>query len=603
MRLTFLLSAAISLQAADAQKGNLDSRKGIQVEISNSDLATLRLVNSVDKDMLKELSALVKAKKSLKVASTSRNRRIHRHGRRTSQKGVRRLQDNATAPEVEVPEAAVEIEIPDYSVVLDTLWLLVCGTFVFFMHAGFAMLEAGTGRAKNVQAILIKNLITVCMGTIGWYILGWSLAYGGDVKSANWKEGTFEDCPEEATMGCGDGYADNGIIGGSHMFVGSGFLGKGEVVDKAWAEGVIDPASHGGGQAYMWFFQWAFCTAGCSIVSGGIAERIKFPAYMFFAFIMTSFIYPVVVCSTWGYGWLETFKKDKDGAPVGGYIDFAGSGVVHLCGGIAALVGAKIIGVRTGRFDPEKEAEFAPHSQPLIVLGTFILWFGWCGFNSGSTLGMSDSSTALMAAMVMMNTTLSAATGGLTVFILSFVLTKKYDCAALCNGILAGLVSITAGCGNLESGSAVLAGMIGGCIFTCSAMLIKKLKIDDPVDAFSVHGACGIWGCLAAALFDFGSGTEKHHGWGGFSATSYTEDGETKYMTTADAITANMAEIGFVIVWSGGLSGVIFGALKAAKVLRVEEAVETTGMDSECASPTAYNIQATWDGKVKTVEM
>lgn len=375
------------------------------------------------------------------------------------------------------------------------------------------------------------------------------------------------------------------------MFAGSGFLGKGDAVDKAWAEGTIDPTTNPQPGEYMWFFQWAFCTAGASIVSGGIAERVKFPGYMLFSFCMTSFIYPVVVCSTWGYGWLETFQKDKDGNPVGGYIDFAGSGVVHLCGGIGALAGAAIVGKRTGRFDPDKEDEFQPHSQPLIVIGTFILWFGWCGFNPGSTLGMSDSGTAMMAAHVMMNTTLSAATGGVTVFLVTYAITKKYDCAALCNGILAGLVSITAGCSNVESGSAVLIGLLGGLIFVGSSALIKKIKIDDPVDASSVHGTCGIWGCLAAALFDFGAGTDKHHGWGGFSATSWTEDGETKYMSTGDAIAVNMVEVCFVIAWSGGLCSLVFGVLKAAKLLRVDEAAEEIGCDAECASPTAYNIK------------
>merc|ERR1712225_191097 len=183
-----------------------------------------------------------------------------------------------------------------------------------------------------------------------------------------------------------------------------------------------------------------------------------------------------------------------------------------------------------------------------------------------------------MAAHVMMNTTLSAATGGVSVFLLTYAITKKYDLSALCNGILAGLVSITAGCSNVESGSAFLIGILGGFVYVGSSALMQKLRIDDPVDAFSVHGACGIWGCLAAALFDFGSGTEKHHGWGGFSATSYEEDGEVKYMTTGDAIGANLAEVAFVIVWSGGLSLVIFLALKMAKVLRVDEGVESEGM-------------------------
>jgi Amt family ammonium transporter len=246
--------------------------------------------------------------------------------------------------------------------------------------------------------------------------------------------------------------------------------------------------------------------------------------------------------------------------------------------------------------------EFQPHSQPLIVLGTFILWFGWCGFNSGSTLGLSDPGTALVAAHVMMNTTLSAATGGLTVFILMFAITKKYDCSALCNGILAGLVSITAPCSNVESGSAVLIGLLGGIIYVGSAALVKKLKIDDPVDASSVHGTCGIWGCIAAALFDFGSGTDKHHGWGGFSATSYTEDGETKYMTTGDAIAANMCEVVFVIAWSGGLSSIVFGLLRVLKVLRVDEMTEEGGCDQECASPTAYNIRGSVTSETKKVD-
>jgi len=542
-------------------------------------------MKELDADMLKEL---LHHKTASAASLASHTARKHRHGRNAWKKPVstRRLDSE-------------EARRLDVTAVLDTMWLLICGTFVFFMHAGFAMLEAGTGRAKNAQAILIKNLITVCMGTLGWYFLGWSLAYGGDTLTMeNWKEGKFEDCPEdENPMGCGDGYADNGFIGGKHMFAGSGFLGKGDKVDEAWAEGTISAQP----LAYMWFFQWAFCTAGASIVSGGIAERVKFPGYMFFSFVMSAFIYPVVVCSTWGYGWLETFKKDKDGNPVAGYIDFAGSGVVHLTGGVGALVGAAVVGARTGRFDPAMAEEFSPHSAPLIVLGTFILWFGWCGFNSGSTLGLSDAGTALMAAHVMMNTTLSAATGGLTVFLLSFAITKKYDCAALCNGILAGLVSVTAPCSNVESGSAVLIGFLGGFVYQGSSMLVKKMKIDDPVDASSVHGACGIWGCIAAALFDFGAGMDKHHGWNGFSATSYTEDGETKYMTTGDAFAANMCEVVFVLAWSGGLSFIVFFVLKKAGVLRVTEMTEEEGCDAECASPSAYNIRPS-QASIPTVE-
>jgi len=537
------------------------------------------------------------------VHHTGMNPGKGRHGRRMqgrgshSQAGIRRLHivHNTANTTAAAPAAEVEVEI-DYlggsDVVLDHMWLLICGTFVFFMHAGFAMLEAGTGRAKNVQAILTKNLITVCAGTIGWYLMGWSLAYGGDTQTLKEDGSGLEECDmDEHPMGCGDGYADNGFIGGKIMWVGSGFLGKGTEADAAWAEGKIDPLRYGGGQPVMWFFQWAFCTAGASIVSGGVAERVKFTGYTIFSLLMSAFIYPVVVCSTWGYGWLEVFNKDANA----GYIDFAGSGVVHLTGGIGALMGAIIIGRRTGRYDPEwDQSEFDPHSQPLIVLGTFILWFGWCGFNPGSTLGMSDNGTALKAAHVMMNTTLSAACGGLTVFILRFfMLGRKYDLGALCNGILAGLVSITAGCSNVESGSAFLIGIIGGFVYCGSSALVRKARIDDPVDAFSVHGACGIWGCIAAALFDFGAGMDKHHGWSTWSAVSYGEEGaDPKYMTTADALAANLAEVAFVLAWSGGLSAVTFGTLKMAGILRLDEETEMMGTDSECASPKAYNMES-----------
>jgi len=562
LHLSFCL-ALVCVYSADVQQ----AKTIVQMELSERQVKALKLMDNMDLDLLQEIVAVSQKEKPSLIGNNGFRRKGRSNRSRKLKDGLRRLEGDTT--------------------VTDTMWLLICGTFVFFMHAGFAMLETGNARAKSAQAILIKNLITVCMGTVGWYLLGWSLAYGGDVKTANWEEGSFEDCDmDENPMGCGDGYADNGFIGGAGQFAGSGFLGKGEETDKAWAEGVITPS----GLPTMWFFQWAFCTAGCSIVSGGVAERIRFPAYMLFAFCMTSFIYPVVVCSTWGYGWLETFKKDSKGNPIAGYIDFAGSGVVHLTGGIGALAGASILGARKGRFDPEKEDEFQPHSFPLIVIGTFILWFGWCGFNPGSTLAMGDAGTAMKAAVVMMNTTITAAVGGVTVFSVMFALTKKYDCGNLCNGILAGLVSITAGCSNVESGSAFLIGIIGGVIFVGSSALIKKLKIDDPVDAFSVHGACGIWGCIAAAVFDFGAGTDKHHGWGGFSATSWSEDGETKYMSTGDAFAANMVEVLFVIIWSGGLSACIFGALKVAGILRIPSEVEELGTDSECASPKSYNI-------------
>jgi len=337
------------------------------------------------------------------------------------------------------------------------------------------------------------------------------------------------------------------------------------------------------GQSLMlaWYFQWAFCTAAATVVSGGVAERVKAPTYACYAFIMAGFIYPVVVAWTWGYGWISSVADV-------GYMDFAGSGIVHLTGGVSALAGTIVLGPRKGRF--ENPEEFEAHSLPLVVLGTLSLWFGWYGFNCGSTLGMSDASTGAMGAQVAMNTTLAAATGGITVFVARYLITKLYDVGGLCNGILAGLVSITAPCGNVESGSAIFIGLVGGLIYQGSSMLQQKLKIDDPVDASSVHGAAGIWGVLAAGIFDWGAGFDHFHGWSGFSCMT-NEDGSCQTGIGGKAIGAQIVLCLAVIAWSGTLSGLTFFALKKTGYLRVDESTEEVGMDMKHHSPSkAYSI-------------
>ena len=206
-----------------------------------------------------------------------------------------------------------------------------------------------------------------------------------------------------------------------------------------------------------------------------------------------------------------------------GNLTVPGSGVVHLTGGVSGLAGTVILGPRKGRFtNPE---EFECHNLPLVVLGTFALWFGWYGFNPGSTLTMKSGSDGALAAQVAMNTTLAAATGGITVFMLRYFIMKKYDVGALCNGILAGLVSITAGCGNMESGSAFATGLIGAFVYQAASMLLQKLHIDDPVDASPVHGFCGAWGVIAAGLFDWGRGIDHYHGWSGFGCMENDDGG------------------------------------------------------------------------------
>mmetsp|Transcript_15375 Transcript_15375/g.36233 ORF Transcript_15375/g.36233 Transcript_15375/m.36233 type:complete len:443 (-) Transcript_15375:162-1490(-) len=425
------------------------------------------------------------------------------------------------------------------------------------MHAGFAMLETGSCRAKNASNVLMKNLVNVTVGTLGWWVFGWAFAYGSQGEPAN------------------------GFIG-TDGFFGIGFY----TVDAT--TGVISPLAScnaDGCQSTMlsWFFQWAFCTAGATIVSGGVAERVKSPTYAVYAFCMTSFIYPVVVAWTWGYGWLDSVLDV-------GYMDFAGSAIVHLTGGVSALAGTVVLGPRKGRF--ENPEEFECHNLPLVVLGTFALWFGWYGFNPGSTLGMHTGDTGAMAAQVAMNTTLSAATGGITVFILRYAIMRKYDVGGLCNGILAGLVSITAGCGNVECGSAFAIGFLCAFVYQGSSMLLQKLKIDDPVDASPVHGFCGIWGALAAGLFDWGKGVDHYHGWSGFGCKPVS-DTDSSCMTGigGTAIAAQLIMVLVIILWAGALSGLAFFILKKTGLLRIDEYTEEVGMDvKQHSPPKAYAI-------------
>ncbi|CAJ1346012.1 unnamed protein product, partial [Effrenium voratum] len=430
-----------------------------------------------------------------------------RHRFEEMEEGGRRLQVTQTSFDTSV----AELQEMDQGLAgaLDSAWLCLCGALVMFMHAGFAMLETGCCRAKNASNVLMKNLVNVCVGTLGWWSLGWAFAYGAQ--------------------------NGNGFIGTT------GFFGW-DFYSQNATTGVITPVTCNGEgcQSTMlsWFFQWAFCTAGATIVSGAVAERVKSPTYAAYAFFMTSFIYPVVVAWTWGGGWIASVLDV-------GYMDFAGSGVVHLTGGVSGLAGTIVLGPRKGRFvNPE---EFEPHNLPLVVLGTFALWFGWYGFNPGSTLKMHDGATGALAAQVAMNTTLAAATGGITVFILRYAILRKYDVGGLCNGILAGLVSITAGCGNMECGSAFATGLVGAMVYQGASMLLQKLKIDDPVDAAPVHGFCGIWGCIACGLFDWGKGVDHFHGWSGWGCMQTADESSCKTGIGGTAIGAQFIMVLMII--------------------------------------------------------
>jgi len=418
------------------------------------------------------------------------------------------------------------------------VWLILCGAMVMFMHAGFAMLECGCCRAGFAQSVLEKNLLNCCVSTIGWWLTGWAFAYGG--------------VPE------------NGFIGRTEFFSISTEASR-EITGTNFLEIGADGTISAGDNQLNWFFQWAFCMTSATIVSGAVAERLQLGGYCIFCFLMTAFIYPVVVAWTWSCsGWLNYVGA--------GYMDFAGSGIVHLTGGMGALVGAKIVGPRTGRFDENVDQEkFVGHSVPFIVLGTVILWFGWYGFNCGSTLGMSESKGRL-AAQVAMNTTLSPAISGLVVTFTMRYRMGHWNTVSMCGGILAGLVSITAGCGSVTPISALIIGAIGGLVYMlASDVLPKYLHIDDPVEAFAVHGACGIWGVLAAALFDWGVPQGKWHAWKGFEPTADA--------TLGGGLAANVAGIAAIMAWSGSLLTIVFMGLRKMHFLRIPKEAEDVGLD------------------------
>jgi len=439
-------------------------------------------------------------------------------------------------------------EYDDLGAAMDSCWLIMCGAIVMFMHPGFAMLETGSSRAKNAQSVLFKNMLNVTVGSVAWYLTGFAFAYGE---------------------------LSNKFVGGVG---GDGFAAKGFLQTDSDGNMAIAKEQS---KMLAWFFQWAFCTAAATIVSGAVAQRVQSIAYTIYAFIMASFIYPVIVAWTWNYGWVSEIGDV-------GFMDFAGSGIVHLTGGVSALCGAIILGARSD-WSPGDPA-FAPHNVPLVVLGTFILWFGWYGFNCGSTLSMHDAGTGALAAQVAMNTTVSAAVGGITVFAVQYALLRRYDVTAMCNGILAGLVSITAGCGNVETGSAFTIGIVGGIVYKGSSTLVQKLKIDDPVDAWSVHGSCGIWGVLAAALFDWGNGFDHFHGWSGFNCMT-NDAGSCRTGIGGTALGANIAMILAIVAWAGGLSSMVFGILKVTGLLRVVPETEALGNDAVHHSPPkAYNM-------------
>lgn len=353
-------------------------------------------------------------------------------------------------PLASLASAEEEPTLGEVAAALDTVWVVIAAILVMFMQPGFALVEAGFTRAKNAGNIIMKNFMDFSVGALIYWAIGFGLAYGGT------------------------------SVGG-FLATGDFFLSD-------------------SGRSVEWFFQVVFAATAATIVSGAMAERTKFSAYLLYTPFITGIIYPVVTHWVWsGDGFLTS----------AGYYDFAGSGVVHLTGGVAALAGVLTIGPRIGKYDADgKPLPIPGHSLILGALGVFILWFGWYGFNAGSTLAAVGNDVAI--GTVVMTTTLSAAAGALAAMLTAWVFPVygKPDVGLTLNGALAGLVGITAGPDVITTAGAVITGLVAGTIVVISIVTLERGGIDDPVGAISVHGVAGIWGVLAVGLFSTGEGME-----------------------------------------------------------------------------------------------
>ncbi|MDA9886664.1 ammonium transporter [Flavobacteriaceae bacterium] len=387
----------------------------------------------------------------------------------------------------------------------NNVWMMVCTALVFFMHLGFSFLEIGLTRQKNTINILFKNFFVITVGLLLYAIGGFNLMYPGF---------------EEGSMG---------IL----KFAGWGIAAPDGGMTAAYADG-----------GYTWWtdflFQGMFAATAATIVSGAVAERIKLSAFMIFAIVYVGLVYPIVGAWKWGGGFLDVM----------GFYDFAGSTLVHSVGGWAALVAIFLLGARIGKFDKDGKSLAIPgHNLPLAAAGVLILWLGWFGFNGGSVLSADPALTSL----TLVTTCLAAAAGGVASAIFSFIMYKNYDLTMFMNGILGGLVGITAGADQMSPGDAVIIGLIAGVIIVLGVALIDKLKLDDPVGAVAVHLICGIWGTLAVGIFGA--------------------------MAGVDQFLIQLAGVGIVGAFCVTCSFIILFIVKATVGLRVDKDEELKGLD------------------------
>ncbi len=395
----------------------------------------------------------------------------------------------------------------------NNLWLLIATILVIFMNAGFAMVEAGMCRSKNAVNILAKNLFVFALAVTSYWFIGYSLMYGGSVA---------------------DGW----------LYFGGLFFDPTVTADMVTDAGLVPTVD--------FLFQSAFAGTAATIVSGLVAERVKFGEFVVFAVVLTAFIYPIAGSWKWNGGWLDSL----------GFVDFAGSSIVHSVGAWAGLVGAMLLGPRIGKYSDGKPQAMPGHNMAIATLGALVLWIGWYGFNPGSQLAMDQ-----WVPYVAVTTTLAAAAGAIGATIVSTLTSGKPDLTMIINGILAGLVSITAGCGDMTLAGAWFAGLVGGIIVVFSVAALDAAEIDDPVGAFSVHGVCGVWGTVVIGLWGTavqgdGAGMGLFNG-GGITLLLVQALGAAAY--------AIWTLVTCWIAWS--VIGGLFGGI------RVSEEEETQGLD------------------------
>ena len=402
-------------------------------------------------------------------------------------------------------QESLTVDINAYAI--DNFFLFIAAVLVLFMQAGFAMLEAGLNSTKNTVNILFKNIMDLSAGAILYYLVGYGLMYPG---------------------------AGNGWF----AFAGFGV-----------SEAGVTPAAGALHPQVDWLFQVAFAATAATIVSGAVAGRLKFSAYLIYSVILTGFIYPISGYWKWGGGWLDQL----------GFYDFAGSLVVHAVGGFAGLAGAIVLGPRIGRFGKNGNSKPMPGSNlALSALGVLILWIGWYGFNPGSQLAISGADNTNAVMLIAANTTLAAAAGTVAAMLLAWSLFKKPDLTMALNGALAGLVGITANCDSVTNIESIIIGIVAGFLVVGGIMLLEKLKIDDPVGAWPVHGLCGIWGGIATGIF------------GGHP------------------IIAQVIGSLVIPIWAFFTMFLLFYALKSLDLLRVSEEEEIIGLDISERQEEAY---------------